>query len=312
MAFFDSNRTLKIATRKSPLAMWQAEFIKQQLTIHYTWLKIEFLPIVTQGDVILDSSLSKIGGKGLFVKQLETALLNHEADLAVHSIKDIPYYFPNDLFLSTVCQRDEKRDAFVSNSFATLSDLPKGAIIGTSSLRRQTQIKMHYPHLKLANLRGNVGTRLDKLDAGEYDAIILAAAGLNRLDMSERIRKLIDVKTMLPAVGQGAIGIEIRESDSELKQLLSVLNHKQTEIEIKTERAMNSELKGGCQVPIGCFTQIKNETIELTGWVGSLDGSQSITVTQTGSLEQPEILGKSVGDELLNCGADKILAAIQS
>ena len=301
---------IRIATRKSPLALWQANFVKQQLMTIHQDLTVELIPMVTKGDVLLDSPLSKIGGKGLFVKQLEQAIIDNEADIAVHSIKDIPAQFPTGLTLATICQRDDVRDAFISNQYQCLDDLPDGAIIGTSSLRRQCQLRAKYPHLIIKDLRGNVGTRLAKLDNQEYDGIILAAVGLKRLGLQERIKQYIDTDLILPAVGQGAVGIETRINDETILQLLAPLDDKNSRICIQAERAMNQALQGGCQVPIACQSLLTNNLLTLTGLVGSLDGSTIIKVSVTGAATEAESLGKKLAAKLLAKGADKILAEL--
>lgn len=301
---------IRIATRKSPLALWQANFVKQQLMTIHQDLTVELIPMVTKGDVLLDSPLSKIGGKGLFVKQLEQAIIDNEADIAVHSIKDIPAQFPTGLTLATICQRDDVRDAFISNQYQCLDDLPDGAIIGTSSLRRQCQLRAKYPHLIIKDLRGNVGTRLAKLDNQEYDGIILAAVGLKRLGLQERIKQYIDTDLILPAVGQGAVGIETRINDETILQLLAPLDDKNSRICIQAERAMNQALQGGCQVPIACQSLLTNNLLTLTGLVGSLDGSTIIKVRVTGAAIEAESLGEKLAAKLLAKGADKILAEL--
>ncbi|OTQ74002.1 MULTISPECIES: hydroxymethylbilane synthase [unclassified Gilliamella] len=301
---------IRIATRKSPLALWQANFVKQQLMTIHQDLTVELIPMVTKGDVLLDSPLSKIGGKGLFVKQLEQAIIDNEADIAVHSIKDIPAQFPTGLTLATICQRDDVRDAFISNQYQCLDDLPDGAIIGTSSLRRQCQLRAKYPHLIIKDLRGNVGTRLAKLDNQEYDGIILAAVGLKRLELQERIKQYIDTDLILPAVGQGAVGIETRINDETILQLLAPLDDKNSRICIQAERAMNQALQGGCQVPIACQSLLTNNLLTLTGLVGSLDGSTIIKVRVTGAAIEAESLGEKLAAKLLAKGADKILAEL--
>lgn len=301
---------IRIATRKSPLALWQANFVKQQLMTIHQDLTVELIPMVTKGDVLLDSPLSKIGGKGLFVKQLEQAIIDNEADIAVHSIKDIPAQFPTGLTLATICQRDDVRDAFISNQYQCLDDLPDGAIIGTSSLRRQCQLRAKYPHLIIKDLRGNVGTRLAKLDNQEYDGIILAAVGLKRLGLQERIKQYIDTDLILPAVGQGAVGIESRINDETILQLLAPLDDKNSRICIQAERAMNQALQGGCQVPIACQSLLTNNLLTLTGLVGSLDGSTIIKVSVTGAATEAESLGEKLAAKLLAKGADKILAEL--
>ncbi|TSJ87898.1 hydroxymethylbilane synthase [Gilliamella apicola] len=301
---------IRIATRKSPLALWQANFVKQQLMTFHQDLTVELIPMVTKGDVLLDSPLSKIGGKGLFVKQLEQAIIDNEADIAVHSIKDIPAQFPTGLTLATICQRDDVRDAFISNQYQCLDDLPDGAIIGTSSLRRQCQLRAKYPHLIIKDLRGNVGTRLAKLDNQEYDGLILATVGLKRLGLQERIKQYIDTDLILPAVGQGAVGIETRINDETILQLLAPLDDKNSRICIQAERAMNQALQGGCQVPIACQSLLTNNLLTLTGLVGSLDGSTIIKVSVTGEATEAESLGEKLAAKLLAKGADKILAEL--
>ena len=301
---------IRIATRKSPLALWQANFVKQQLETFHPSLVVELVPMVTQGDVLLESPLSKIGGKGLFVKQLEQAIMNGQADIAVHSIKDIPAVFPQGLTLSTVCQRDEMRDALISNQYQHLDELPHGAVVGTSSLRRQCQLRAKYPHLQIKDLRGNVGTRLTKLDNQEYDAIILAAVGLKRLGLQNRIKQYIDTNLILPAVGQGAIGIESRADDKTLSELLAPLEDKNSRICIEAERAMNLALQGGCQVPIACLSQLENDSLTLRGLVGRIDGSEMIKAEITGDSTQAGALGRQLADNLLAQGAKAILAEL--
>ena len=301
---------IRIATRKSPLALWQANFVKQNLLLAHKDLTVELIPMVTQGDIILDSPLSKIGGKGLFVKQLEQAILNNGADIAVHSIKDIPAQFPEGLMLAAICQRDEVRDAFVANKYASLNDLPEGAIVGTSSLRRQCQLRSHYPHLIIKDLRGNVGTRLNKLDDGQYDAIILASVGLKRLSLEHRITQYIDTDLMLPAVGQGAIGIESRTDDKQILDIISVLDDKKSRVCIQAERAMNNALQGGCQVPIAGYCRLNNDELTLQGLVGRVDGSKIIKQQITGFINEAESLGEKLAKQLLNQGADLILTEL--
>ncbi len=312
------NQTLKIATRKSPLALWQAEFVKAELERLHADLKVELIPISTKGDKILDVALSKVGGKGLFVKELEVAIEEGLADIAVHSMKDVPMDLPSGFELAIICERENPFDAFVSNDFAHIDDMPQGAILGTSSLRRQAQILARRPDLKIEFLRGNVGTRLGKLDAGEYQGIILACAGLIRLEMPERIRHDISSEWCLPAVGQGAVGIETRTNDSRVQGLLQPLQHDQTAIRVIAERAMNRKLNGGCQVPIAGFAQLNGETLSLEGRVGSTDGSSLLKVTQstllTGDINQQQrladTLGSAVGEALLAQGAGNLLAGL--
>ena len=301
---------LKIATRQSPLALWQANFVKARLQALYPELRIELVTMVTKGDVILDTPLAKIGGKGLFVKELETALLNGEADIAVHSMKDVPMQFPAGLGLSVICKREDPRDAFVSNKFSCLDELPSGATVGTSSLRRQCQLKALRPDLMIQSLRGNVGTRLSKLDNGDYDAIILASAGLIRLGLPERIASFIETDVSLPAAGQGAVGIECRLNDTRVQQLLAPLADTETTACVLAERAMNHRLQGGCQVPIGGFAELNGDKLFLRALVGALDGSQIIRAEGESAVENAEVLGVQIAEQLLAQGADKILAEI--
>lgn len=301
---------VRIATRKSALALWQAEFVKAQLEHFHAGILVELVPMSTQGDKILDTPLAKIGGKGLFVKELETALLEGRADIAVHSMKDVPVEFPEGLMLSTICQREDPRDAFVSNQYASLADLPAGAIVGTSSLRRQCQIKAQRPDLQIRDLRGNVNTRLAKLDAGEFDAIILAAAGLIRLGFQGRIREFIAVEHSLPANGQGAVGIECRSDDATILALLAPLEHAATRQAVLAERAMNRALQGGCQVPIGAFAVLEAEELWLRGLVGELDGSQILRSEVRGRSAEAEALGQQLAQQLLALGAGDILTRV--
>lgn len=302
-------RTLRIATRKSPLALWQAEYVKASLLKHHPQLTVELVTFTTQGDKILDTPLAKIGGKGLFVKELEQAMLAGDADLAVHSMKDVPMECPEGLAITTICEREDPTDAFVSNHFASLEALPLGAIVGTSSLRRQCQLRALRPDLEIRDLRGNVGTRLGRLDNGEYDAIILASAGLKRLGLEQRIAQ--SLTQLLPAVGQGAVGIEARSNDAELLALLAPLHHLPTALCVQAERAMNRRLQGGCQVPIAGFATLDNQQLILNALVGSLDGQSVLRYqAQTTDLSTIEQLGENVADGLLAQGADKVLAAV--
>lgn len=301
---------LKIATRQSPLALWQAEHIKARLMGLHPELQVELVTFITQGDKILDTPLAKIGGKGLFVKELENALLDGRADLAVHSMKDVPMDLPDGLSLAIICEREDPMDAFVSNHYRSLDDLPQGARLGTSSLRRKCQIQAYRPDLSIIDLRGNVGTRLGKLDAGQYDAIILAAAGLKRLQLEQRIRQVLSPSLSLPAVGQGALGLECRNNDQNVLTLIAPLSDPATSICIKAERAFNRSLQGGCQVPIAGFAVIENEQLYMQGRVGSPDGKQLIKAEITGAPEQAEQLGEQLAQQLLAQGAGTILAAL--
>ena len=303
---------LKIATRQSPLALWQANFVKNRLEDLYPQIKVKLISMVTKGDVILDTPLAKIGGKGLFVKELENALLEKCADIAVHSMKDVPMQFPKGLGLSVICKREDPRDAFVSNKYQSLDELPQGSIVGTSSLRRQCQLKQLRPDLDIRSLRGNVGTRLTKLDNGDYDAIILAAAGLIRLGMPNRITSFIETTQFLPAAGQGAVGIECRTDDAAVQALLAPLADPETTACVLAERAMNAYLQGGCQVPIGGYAVLENGHIYLRALVGALDGSKIIYAEGKNTLENAEILGVQIAEKLLAQGADRILADVYS
>ncbi len=306
--------TVRIATRKSALALWQAEYVKAQLEHFHTDITVELVPMTTKGDIILDTPLAKVGGKGLFVKELEVAILEGRADIAVHSMKDVPVDFPPGLGLEVICPREDPRDAFVSNHYQSLSDLPHGATVGTSSLRRQCQLKAMRPDLNILDLRGNVNTRLRKLDEGNYDAIILAAAGLIRLEMTERITDFIEPETMLPANGQGAVGIECRTDDEQIKSLLAPLEDTDTRHRVLAERAMNKALEGGCQVPIGSYAIIEQTAqgaqLYLRGLVGALDGSQIIHSAIRGNLEQGQTLGETLAQNLLAQGANTILQQV--
>lgn len=264
----------------------------------------------TKGDVILDTPLAKVGGKGLFVKELEVAMLEDQADIAVHSMKDVPVDFPEGLGLEVICEREDPRDAFVSNLYKSISELPLGATVGTSSLRRQCQLRASRPDLIIKDLRGNVGTRLAKLDNGEYDAIILAAAGLIRLKLSERIASFISAEESLPANGQGAVGIECRTNDERVKALLAPLEHLETRYRVIAERAMNTRLEGGCQVPIGAFAEIDGDEMTLRGLVGNPDGSEIIEGVITGPKTEATQLGIALAEELLSKGAKSILDAV--
>ncbi|WP_371187930.1 hydroxymethylbilane synthase [Thalassotalea maritima] len=305
-----TQQTLKIATRKSALALWQAEYVKARLEHFHPDLHVELVPMVTKGDIILDSPLAKVGGKGLFVKELEVAMLEGRADIAVHSMKDVPVDFPEGLGLQVICEREDPRDAFVSNTIASLADLPQGAIVGTSSLRRQCQLKAMRPDLDIRDLRGNVNTRLAKLDDGQYDAIILAAAGLIRLEMPERIKEFIAPEMILPANGQGAVGIECRSDDERVKALLAPLEHSETRHRVLAERAMNRALQGGCQVPIGSYATVEGDNLHLRGLVGAIDGSDILQDEVHGKISEGEALGQQLAERLLSSGADKILTEV--
>lgn len=305
-----STTPIRIATRKSPLAMWQAEYVKAALEQAHPGIEVELVPMVTKGDVILDTPLAKVGGKGLFVKELEVAMLEGRADIAVHSMKDVPVEFPEGLGLVTICEREDPRDAFVSNHYNNIDELPTGAIVGTSSLRRQCQLRARRPDLIVKDLRGNVNTRLRKLDDGEYDAIILACAGLMRLKLHDRIRSTIAPEESLPAVGQGAVGIECRLDDERVLGLLAALNHQETATRVRCERAMNNHLQGGCQVPIGSYAELDGDQIWLRALVGEPDGSRIVRGEIRGPAADAEQLGTTLAEQLLNDGARTILDAL--
>ncbi len=302
--------TLKIATRQSPLALWQAEYIRNRLEQLHAGLKVELVTFVTQGDKILDTPLAKIGGKGLFVKELEAALLDGRADLAVHSMKDVPMLLPDGLALAVICEREDPFDAFVSNTYTCFDELPLGAKLGTSSLRRKSQILKHRPDLDIIDLRGNVGTRLGKLDAGLYDAIILASAGLKRLGLTDRIRHGLSETVSLPAVGQGALGLECREDDQQTLDLIMPLMHEQSHVCVLAERAMNRHLEGGCQIPIAGFATLEGDQLSLEGRVGSLDGKTLLVSRLVAPKDQAEQLGVDVAKHLLEQGAAELLQAL--
>ncbi len=303
-------KTLKIATRQSPLALWQAEHIRARLEALHADLTVELVTFVTQGDKILDTPLAKIGGKGLFVKELEAALLDGRADLAVHSMKDVPMALPEGLTLAVICEREDPLDAFVSNTYASFDDLPQGAKVGTSSLRRKCQILKARPDLEIIDLRGNVGTRLSKLDAGNYDAIILASAGLKRLELADRIRHTLDPVVSLPAVGQGALGLECREDDQAVLDLILPLMHDESNVCVRAERAFNAYLEGGCQVPIAGYATLQDGQLTIEGRVGSVDGETLLQVNLKGQPEDAEKLGVQLAQELLALGAGELLKAL--
>ncbi|NNH38159.1 hydroxymethylbilane synthase [Acinetobacter terrae] len=303
-------KILKIATRQSPLALWQAEHIRARLEALHADLKVELVTFVTQGDKILDTPLAKIGGKGLFVKELEAALLDGRADLAVHSMKDVPMALPEGLSLPVICEREDPLDAFVSNTYNSFNELPQGAKVGTSSLRRKTQILKQRPDLNIIDLRGNVGTRLSKLDSGLYDAIILASAGLKRLGLADRIRHTLQPEISLPAVGQGALGLECRATDQAVLDLILPLLHAETDICVRAERAFNAYLEGGCQVPIAGYATLNQGQLHIEGRVGSVDGLTLLKVELSGTPEQAEQLGVSLAQKLLEQGAGELLKAL--
>nr|VFK51546.1 MAG: hydroxymethylbilane synthase [Candidatus Kentron sp. TC] len=315
--------TIRIATRRSPLAVCQAEYVARRLRKFFPGMATELVPIVTRGDKILDAPLARIGGKGLFVKELERALLEGKADIAAHSMKDVPTELPGELALPVILAREDPRDAFVSNRYRRLDELPSGARVGTCSLRRQCQIREHRPDLTLLDLRGNVGTRLSRLDADEFDGIILATAGLERLGFHDRISELLSPTKSLPAIGQGAIGIECRRGDLPIGSKIGVMNDLPTARCVQAERAMNEMLGGGCQAPVAGYARIEGGTLHLRGLVGSIDGRRVLraedslpaesTETPGGIVDERSVigLGHSVAKALFTQGAGEILATIR-
>jgi hydroxymethylbilane synthase len=303
-------RKLVIASRESALAMWQAHHIQARLQALYPDASVEILGMTTTGDQILDSPLARIGGKGLFVKELEQALADGRADLAVHSMKDVPMNLPEGFALAATGEREDPRDAFVSVRYQRLEDLPEGSVVGTSSLRRQSQLQARFPHLKIESLRGNLQTRLRKLDEGQYAAIILAAAGLKRLGLEDRITQLISPENSIPAVGQGALGIEIRADRDDMRALLQPLNHTDTAACVEAERAMSRALAGSCTVPLGAYAHIDNGALRMTGFVASVNGSEMVRDSVEGSPKDADALGRALAEKLIAHGADRILAAL--
>ena len=302
--------SITIATRESPLALWQAHFVEAELKRHHPGIEVKLLGMTSRGDQLLDKPLYKVGGKGLFVKELEVSMLEGRADIAVHSMKDVPMEFPEGLGLSVICERETPTDAFVSNTYNHFDELPHGAVVGTSSLRREVQLRERRPDLEIKTLRGNVQTRLGKLDAGEYDAIILASAGLIRLELEDRIQHQIGSTESLPAGGQGAVGIECRMDDLETQALLAPLNHDETASRVIAERAMNKRLEGGCQVPIGCYAELEGDQIWLRGLVGRPDGTLVLRDEIRGNKESAEALGIELAEKLLAAGAGDILEQV--
>ncbi len=300
-----------IATRESTLALWQANFVRQLLAKLYPQSEISILGMTTRGDQILDTSLSKIGGKGLFTKELEQSMIEGRADIAVHSMKDIPMNLPSGFILAAIGKREDPRDAFVSNQYTSLNELPAGSVVGTSSLRRESQLGARFPHLQVQPLRGNVQTRLRKLDEGHYAAIILAAAGLKRLGLANRITTKLSTELSLPAVGQGALGIECLSDKSDMVKLMQPLHHLETAQCVEAERAMSRELGGSCQVPLGGFAEIVEQKLILRGFVASPDGSRMVCNQLCGKPEEGKIMGVDLAQNLKMQGADEILAALE-
>ncbi|MFQ5543435.1 MAG: hydroxymethylbilane synthase [Nitrospiria bacterium] len=305
-----SKKRIKIGSRSSRLALWQADWVQAQL--QSKGISVEIIKIKTTGDKILDVPLSKVGGKGLFVKEIEEALLRHEIDIAVHSMKDVPGKLPDNLHIAAIPKREDPRDAIISFNSISLTELQKGATVGTSSLRRMSQLLAIRPDIQIVSLRGNLDTRLRKLDEGQFSAILLAAAGLHRMGWGERITEYLAPDHFLPAIGQGALGIECREEDPETNELIAFLNHPETATAVTAERAMLARLEGGCQVPIGGYATMTGDQVTLEGLVASLDGKEIIKTSQTESVSKAEALGVSVAESLLNAGAAQILSAVYS
>lgn len=302
--------SITIATRESPLALWQANWVKTKLSVLYPDLRISLLGLTTEADRLLSRPLYEVGGKGLFVKELEEALLDKRADIAVHSMKDVPVVLPAGLQISALCEREDPRDAFISNRFTSLDSVPAHSVIGTSSLRRQSQLAALNLKVELKGLRGNVNTRLKKLEEGEFDAIILAAAGLKRLGFLERVTAYLPTSQMLPAAGQGVLGIESREADTEIHELIAPLNHEASEQCVETERVVCRHLQAGCQVPVAVFATLEKDTILVKGLVGSVDGKTMLRAEASGKIEERTSLGIQVAEALLEQGAGELLKQV--
>ncbi len=305
-----SGERIRIGSRVSKLALFQANLVKSLLYKHYPDLRIDIDVIKTKGDIILETPLAKIGDKGLFTKEIENALLAGKIDMAVHSMKDLPTVLPDGLTIGAILEREDPRDAFVSFKYAHFADLPEAAVIATSSLRRRANIKILRPDIRLTDVRGNVDTRLRKLRENDYDGMILAAAGLRRLGFSDVIREIIDPDTMLPAVAQGALGVEIRADDGDMKELLTFLHDEATAAEVYAERAFLRRLEGGCQIPIGALARVQDGHLLLTGMVADLDGIQHFKGKLAGPIKEPEAIGQKLADQLRDQGADEILEKI--
>ncbi|WP_456382741.1 hydroxymethylbilane synthase [Persephonella sp.] len=301
---------IRIGTRKSKLALWQANYIASQLKKHYPDIQVELVKIVTKGDKILDVPLAKVGGKGLFVKEIEEAMLRNEIDIAVHSLKDVPTYFPEGLGLVAITEREDPRDAFLSVKYSSIDEMPEGAVLGTSSLRRKAQIMLKRGDLEIRDLRGNVDTRIRKLEEGQYDGIILAYAGLKRLGLEGKVRQVFEPDFMIPAVAQGFLGIEARLDDEETRKIVSVLNHRESEIRAKAERAFLKTLEGGCQVPLAAYSEIYGDKLKITGFVSDLEGKRVFRDSMEGPPEEAERIGTALAEKLLDMGARQVLEEI--
>lgn len=307
-----NRKEITIGTRKSKLALVQSHYVRDLLTARYPDITVNVKHIVTKGDKIIDVPLSKIGDKGLFTKELENALLQNEADLAVHSYKDLPTKLPAGLIVGVVMKRVPNNDVLIAKPGTSLANLPKGARVGTSSLRRRVQLINHRPDLEVMDLRGNVNTRIEKLLEGQYDAIVLARAGVMRMDLEQHVAEIFPLDVMIPAVGQGALGIEVRENDAEIIELLSFLDDRDTRAATAAERAFLEALEGGCQVPIGATGVVDGDSLTLRGFAASLDGSTFFRGEETGSAASPAEIGKKLAERLISQGADKVLEEIRA
>ena len=301
---------IRIGTRQSQLALWQAHYVRDALLAAHPDIEVELVGITSQGDKTLDVPLSQVGGKGLFLKELEEALLEARVDIAVHSMKDVTVTLPPGLHIPVICERDDPRDAFVSPRYADLQAMPDGSVVGTCSLRRRCILRHRFPHLRVENLRGNVNTRLSRLDAGDYDALILASAGLRRLDMRDRIRGELDPEIFLPAVGQGAVGIECREDDATVNELISVLDHADTHLRVDAERIVNQALEGGCHVPLAAHAILQERSMTLSALVGEPEGGRMLHAERSGPREDSRRLASAVAEDLRSQGAGEILDAV--
>ncbi|WP_244155335.1 hydroxymethylbilane synthase [Dissulfuribacter thermophilus] len=306
----DRELILRLGTRKSKLALTQSNWVKQEIEKRFPDVQVELVKVTTKGDKILDVPLAKVGGKGLFVKEIEEALLDGRIDFAVHSLKDVPTELPQGLEVSVFPEREDPRDALIARDGKGLMELPPGAKVGTSSLRRMAQLRAVRPDLVIESLRGNLDTRLNKLDEGHFDAIILAAAGLKRMGLSGRITEIISPEVLLPAIGQGALGIEFRSEDHETRRILSSLSHEETTIRVRAERAFLARLEGGCQVPIGAYATIEGNELTLEGLIGDEDGKKILRMKKMGSVDDPEFIGDELGKEMLDAGGKEILEAV--
>lgn len=307
-----ARQSIRIATRQSALAMWQSEYVKGRLELEHPGIDVQIVGITTRGDKIQDRPLVEVGGKGLFVKELESALLNESADIAVHSMKDVPMDLLTGMAIPVICEREDPRDAFVSNQYSNIEQLPQGATVGTSSVRRKSQLQALRADIQFKDLRGNVDTRLRKLDEGQYDAIILAVAGLKRLGWADRISAALSVEACIPSAGQGAVGIECRAGDAQIQQLIAPLNHADSFAVVSCERALSRKLQASCEVPVAAYAQLKSGDLHVSGMVASLDGQQVLRTNVQGPADEAESLGVALAEELLQLGAADLLSNLLS